>query len=334
MFDVVCVGGVTQDLFLNTKSELISLRTPSSNEELIAYPVGAKILVKDVIKSFGGGAFNSSVSLSRLGLKVGIVSCVGEDNLGKEILKRMKSEKIKFLGCKSKTKTGFSIILDSIDEDRTILSYRGSNEMLSFNSVKKDKLKTKWFYLSSVSGKALGAEELIVKLAVKKKIKLFMNPSTYMAKLGFERLRNIISHLNILDLNKEEAEYITGIKGIADNLKWLKNLVKEVVVITDGKNGAYAYDGSFFYRIRGRKTKVVETTGAGDAFASTFLYSYIKNKDISESLKLAMANAVSVVSNYGAQNGLLSSMDLKKKSQKLRARVVKSRKFSHAPKRI
>ena len=334
MFDVVCVGGVTQDLFFNTKSELISLRTPSSNEELIAYPVGAKILVKDVIKSFGGGAFNSSVSLSRLGLNVGIVSCVGEDSIGKDVLNRMKEEKVKFLGCKSKTKTGFSIILDSIDEDRTILSYRGSNEMLSFNKVNKKRLRTKWFYLSSVSGKALGAEEIVVKLAIKKKMKLFMNPSTYMAKLGFDKLRNIISHLNILDLNKEEAEYITGLKGIEKNLKWLKNLVKDVVVITDGKNGAYAYDGNFFYRIKGRKTKVVETTGAGDAFASTFLYSYIKKGDISKSLKLAMTNAMSVVSNYGAQNGLLSSMDLKKKSQKLKVRVAKSKKFSYAPKRI
>ncbi len=327
MFDVICVGGATKDIFLNTKSELINLRTENSSEELIAYPLGSKILVKDVVESFGGGAFNASVSLSRLGNKVGIISCLGSDYTGKEIEKRFREESIKFLGCKSKAKSGFSIILDSFDEDRTILSYRGSNEMLSFNKINKNKIKAEWIYLSSVSGKALGTSELIVKYAVKNKIKLFMNPSTYMAKLGFEKLSGIIKHLNILDLNKEEAEFITGERGIEKNLKYLKNFVKDVVIITDGKKGAYAYNGERFYRLKMRKNKVVETTGAGDAFASTFLSYFKSGETIKEALTMAGLNARSVVSMYGAQNGLLTSEELKRRTKKTEISVRSSKKF-------
>ena len=327
MFDVICVGGVTEDLFLNTKSELISIKTSNSDEELIAYPSGSKILVKNVFRSFGGGSFNAAVSLSRLGLKTGIVACVGSDDVGKRILKHMRAEKIKFLGHTSNSETGFSVILDSINEDRTILSFRGSNEMLSFSRLNKKKIKSKWIYLSSVNGKAIGTSELIARYAVKHNIKLFMNPSTYMAKLGINRLKNIINKLNILDLNKEEAEFIASQGSIENNLRWLRTLVKDLVIITDGKNGAFAYDGSYFYRVKSMRSKVVETTGAGDSFASTFLFGFIKTKDIKKSLKLAITNASSVVEYYGAQNRLLSEKELTKRTKKIKTSVKRSKNF-------
>ena len=87
-----------------------------------------------------------------------------------------------------------------------------------------------------------------------------------------------------------------------------------ITIITDGKNGAYAYDSEKFYHCGEFPATVVSTLGAGDAFASTFVASIIKtNCDIETSLKYASVNAASVVEQFGAQGGFLTFDEIKKK---------------------
>lgn len=327
MFDIISVGGATVDLFVNTSSELITISNGSLKEDLLAYPVGSKILIKSIERRFGGGGFNTAVSLSRLNLKTGFLCCLGRDNNSSLILKRIKSEKINFLGYRTDKPSGFSIVLDSIDEDRTILSFRGSNDFFDFKRVNKNKLKTKWFYISSFTEHGLNSINELVDFAVKHNIKLAFNPSTYLAKLGFRKLKKIITNLNVLVLNKEEAGYITEEPNVEEMLLKLKKYVKDVVVITDGKNGAFCYDGSDFYRANILKVKVLETTGAGDAFSSTFVYSTIKGYNITKRLQLAMINSSSVVKHMGAQEILLKERDLLNASKRRRVKIKKSKRF-------
>jgi len=79
-----------------------------------------------------------------------------------------------------------------------------------------------------------------------------------------------------------------------------------IAVITDGKNGAYAYDGQVKQSIAARKVDVVETTGAGDAFASSFLAGMILKQNIEFALQIGLANSESVIKEVGAKNTLLS----------------------------
>ena len=329
MFDVITVGGAVVDFFIKTHPEIITIdnRRVLHREELIAYPVGSKILIDSVNKNFGGGAFNAAVSFSHLGLKTGFLGCLGRDSNGVSILHRMGEEKIEFLGHFSDVENGFSIILDSYDEERTILTFRGSNDLFDFNKVDKSKLKTRWFYISSFTKAGFKSFKKLVDFAVRNEVKLAFNPSTYLAKMGFERLRKIITNLDILVLNRVEAEFISNEKFVKNMLLWLKDYVRRVVVVTDGKNGAFAFDGELFYRVRVPKVRVRETTGAGDAFSSTFVYGMMKRDDVVFSLKAAMLNSMSVVSHLGAQNILLSESELLRSLTRKRIVVRSSKSF-------
>ena len=87
--------------------------------------------------------------------------------------------------------------------------------------------------------------------------------------------------------------------------------VREIVIITNGKEGAYAYDGKKQYFQEIIKPKRVEdSTGAGDAFGSTFFYFYSIEYPIEKAMYYAAKNASSVVEKKGAQDGLLHYDDL------------------------
>ena len=80
----------------------------------------------------------------------------------------------------------------------------------------------------------------------------------------------------------------------------------KIVVITDGKAGAQVTDGETIYYFPAYSAPAVDTLGAGDSFASAFVAGLIREGDIEFALKLASANASSVVRYFGAKPGLLS----------------------------
>jgi len=80
-------------------------------------------------------------------------------------------------------------------------------------------------------------------------------------------------------------------------------------VITDGKKGAHAYNGINTYKITPGKQKIVETTGAGDAFASGVTAGLIIKKDLEYALKLGQAEAENVIMHIGAKENLLTRKD-------------------------
>jgi fructokinase len=89
------------------------------------------------------------------------------------------------------------------------------------------------------------------------------------------------------------------------------------IVITDGEKGAYVSNGEDIFYLAVTVNQKAETVGAGDAFCSGFLASYIENEDFKRSLAWGIANSGSVVSSVGGANGLLKKKDLKKQGSKL-----------------
>ena len=159
--------------------------------------------------------------------------------------------------------------------------------------------------------------EKISDYAKKNNIKILFNPSTYLARRGYHFLKNIIDNTEILILNREEASLITNKNNINEMLEKINSYGVKIAVITDGENGNWAYDGYNYkhYRLEAGHPNVVETTGAGDAFASAFLASIIKKDNIVLGLKTGRANAESVIQNYGAKNILLNWNKAVKKSK-------------------
>ena len=308
MYDVITVGSATVDIFVKTHySEIIKRCKKKGIEcDLQAYPIGSKILVDKMHETVGGCGVNTAIALKRLGHKVAFLGNVGKGNNANFILDQLKADNVEVLAIKDKTvESGTSIILDSIEHDRTILAFKGANNHLQWSKINKNKLKTKWFYFSTMIGESFNTQTKLAKYAKNNNINIIFNMSEYLAEKGLTYCKPILQHTTIFICNKEEASLLTKKSQPKDQFKKLTKAGPKIVIITDGEQGAIAYNQTNTYHIKTKKVKVVETTGAGDAFASSFLSGMIKKNDIKFALQLARTNAESVIQHHGATNKLL-----------------------------
>ncbi|MGE0792649.1 MAG: carbohydrate kinase family protein [Candidatus Woesearchaeota archaeon] len=324
MFDVITIGSATVDAFAYTEtSELIKIQDSNSEQEFLAYKVGDKVIINELDFMIGGGGTNTAVSFSRLGFKTAYLGKLGADENGTKILNLLNKENIQFIGARE-GQTGYSIILDSFQKDRTILTYKGVNNELREADVLLSNLQTKWLYASSMIGKSFETLKSIIKVVKKTGAKIAFNPSSYQAKRGLSELGEILTNVDVLILNKDEAQLLINDKedNTINLIRKLSKLGPEYIVITDGKNGVVAtHEGKIYSATPSQNIKVVECTGAGDAFASGFVAGLILEKDISYSLKLGMIQSENVIVKLGAKSDLIFKQDIENKMNEFKGEI-------------
>ena len=327
-YDFITVGSATFDVLARTNfSEVIKIIDPKGETDLLAFPSGAKILINELEFSTGGGGTNAAVSLSRLGHKVAFLGKLGDGTNSEFIRKNLVNEKISMLCAHGKGMVGYSVILDTLEHDRTILAYKGINDDLHNEDVPYKKLRAKWFYFSSMMNESFRTMEKLADFAQKNEIKIVFNPSMYLAEKGSGFLGNVLSRTEVLVLNKEEAYLLVGNSNPNDMVKKLAELGPKIVIVTDGKNEVYVYDRKYLYWAKPPQVRVVDATGAGDAFASSFASGLIRKQKIEACMKLAVVNSMSVLSYYGAKNILLKYNEASRAVKKLKMKIFK-RKIS------
>ena len=311
-YDVITIGSATVDAFARTDTNKILYQ-----HHRFCYPSGTKIILSELIFTTGGGGTNTAVSFSRLGLKTAFLGRVGKYANASRVIYELKKDRVDTsLVIKGEGRTGYSIILDPKGHDRTVLTYKGSSNDLKLNQVKLSKLNTKWIYMSAMMEESYKTAAKIAEYASKKGIKIAFNPSSYLAKKGRKYLAPILSRTDIIVLNKEEAEMITQKRTVEHMLKEMRKIGPKITIITDGSKGTLAYDGKLMRIAKPHKIKVIDTTGAGDSFASAFVAGIIQGKTIEESLKMGTSNAESVISYVGAKAGLLTKKEMEKALKK------------------
>lgn len=326
MYHVITVGSNTLDVFVHTDAKLVKVHEPGTKKTedklCVAYPLGAKILITELDFQIGGGGTNTAASFKKLGLKTAYLGKIGHDENGVKILHELNKLHIEFIGAFGKT-SGYSVILDSKKHDRTILAHKGSNDNFKYAEVDKTKLKTKWFYFSSMMSSSLELLKSLARYAKKNKIKLAFNPSEYLVVKGKQELKPILETTSILVFNKEEAFLLSKKKTLKTAFQDLIKVIKKggLVIITDGPNGVYLYDGEQIIHAHPKKIKLAETTGAGDAFASAFTSAIIYGLDIKKALRMGMIQAESVIQSRGAKNKLLNKKEMISALKKDRRKV-------------
>lgn len=309
-YDVVTIGSATVDQFADTCSELIRIETPTTREQLIAFPLGSKVLVNELNLSVGGGGTNCAVTFSRLGLNTAYLGKVGNDGNGEFIIDALRKENIDFIGARNGT-TGLSIILNSFAHDRTILAFKGCNNDLQLDEITP--FESGWVYLASMLGDSF---DTVVSLLSSSHYRVAFNPSNYQAERGYKALLPLLEKVEILVMNREEACKFLGFKveekiDMTHLLKEMTQLPPRLFAITDGGEGVHVYDREHYYRGWPRPDlEVKETTGAGDAFASTFTAACIFGESVNKAIHLAMTNAESVLLHQGAKEKLLNRKEL------------------------
>ncbi len=299
MYDIITLGSATVDVFVNVKEEVKNHK----DHQDILYHLGSKMLVDDLVFTTGGGGTNTAVAFSRLGLKTGFLGIVGSDANGELILQELYKEGVDFLGKIKNGKTGYSIVLPG-PYDRVILSYKGVNNELISSNLHLSLLHTKWLYVSTLLGKSLDSLPNLFNFAKQHGIKVAFNLSEYLARQGLNKLKDCIKNADILILNKEEASFLTGKKEIEEIVLKISKVSKGVIVITDSYRPIYAYHNGTIYKKSVKKIIPKDNTGAGDAFASGFVYGIMSGKGIENALDYGCKEASSVLTHIGAKNNL------------------------------
>lgn len=330
---VFTIGSATMDVFVECDSaNILSVYSKDSSANYMSYPYGAKLDMSNFSSKVGGGGVNTAMNFANLGFDTTAIIKIGDDIYSQGILENFKNSTVK-TDCIIQDKsisTGFSIILVSFQGDRTVLANRGANALIKLEDINFDKLKdADWLYIAPLNGESNKVLEPLVNFAKENDIKVCFNAGTTSIKQGFEYMKKILTTADVVVMNKEEASMCSGIKvrpdtktehysdaiihpDIKQMLLKLKIKDYQVVVITDGGNGAYAYDGKDFYYCPVFQSPVISTLGAGDAFASTFFASLREtNFDISTSLMYASVESSSVVSKFGATEGLITFDEIK-----------------------
>lgn len=335
MSEVITIGSATMDVFVESDdANIVSVYTKNKKSEFMSYPYGAKIEIEDFSSQVGGGGVNTACNFANLGFKTGAIFKIGDDIYSNGILGSFEGKNIDLTNIiqDPKINTGFSIILVSFQGDRTVLAHRGANAQIKKSDINFDAIKSaKLLYIAPLNGNSTKVLDDIVTFAKDNDVKICFNAGTSSIKKGFNYLKKILENAHIVVMNKEEAIMATGIQvrpdtknekfsqefihpDIKEMFKKLKIKEYQAIIITDGKQGAYAYDGTNYYFCPPFDSTVVSTLGAGDAFASTICASLWKNGlDIGKALMYASVNSAGVVSQFGATQGLMTFDEIEQK---------------------
>jgi sugar/nucleoside kinase (ribokinase family) len=237
---------------------------------------------------------------------------VGKDTEGQEIIDTLVKAKVDVSKLKidRDKKTSFSIII----------SYQGERSILVFHSFKPEDfelpktLDTDWLFVGPLGENHKSLYSKITALASENNINIAINPGSAQINDGLESFGALLRVAKVLFVNKEEGQKLAGISGVAnvrDIITALKKTGVEVVVITDGKDGAYAATSDEFFKIGPYPGHRLEATGAGDAFTSAFLAGYTRGEKIFTCLQWGVTNSASVIEKIGAQDGLLNLPTIK-----------------------
>ena len=316
MTKIICIGSTCKDVFFPTAEGRI-VETPEEilSQRKIEFELGAKYRIEERHEALGGCAANVAVGLARLGVSAGCYSHIGNDKNADWILEVLEKNNVEttLVTKDNELSSDMSaIVVDKKSGERVIFSNQKVNAKLEIIPEKIS--SAEWIFVGDLHGD--WQKDLSVILAVAKEydIKLAYNPKQSQIHDDVKKIVEIIAGTTALFLNKDEALEILSQTGnfstaeLKDEnflLQELKKLGAGIVVITDGVRGAWASDGDETFFVPGRKVNAVDSTGAGDAFASGFLGAHLKDKTVQECLEWGIVNSSHSVQFYGAIEGLL-----------------------------
>lgn len=314
---ILTIGDASEDIFVEVRDAKIEKSHKFVSGQALCFELGEKIPVKNVLYEIGGSACNTAIGFSKLGMTVSAMTVLGYDSAAEKIIERLEEGSVKTKGIvwDNKLNTHFSIIFN-LGEERTILVYRCLKDYSVL--VPKKSLSAKWIYLAPTGQNTEKIAERLVELAAERNLKIAWNPGSIQIDQGVHQYKNLLQNTNILLLNREEGIKFTRLavkSKVEDILRVLHSLGPKIVVITEGKQGAYVYDGKVFYKINALDKKRIDATGAGDSFSVGFVGKLIlennfSKEQITEALKWGIINSTSVVNKIGAQAGLLTNIQI------------------------
>jgi sugar/nucleoside kinase (ribokinase family) len=326
--DLLTIGDVTMDSFL-LPSETDVLCNVNSQDCSICFSYGDKIPVKNLDFSVGGNASNNSVGARRLGVNVGLVTTLGGDLIGNQIMEYLDKEGVDLTYAIQQPMAGTNY--------STIITYGGERTIFSYHSPRSYEFpihlpQVPWVYMTALGETSVPfIHHILDWLDANPTIQLAYNPGSVQLRGDPAILSRIIARTNLIYVNRKEAELISEFHESEGKEKELLQKLSEkgpkTVIVTDSRDGSYIYDGNIFVKAGVLPVDAYERTGAGDAFGAGCLAAIIKGKTLHEALLWGTLNSASVIGYVGSQKGLLHDSELAVWLDRARSSGVKVEEF-------
>jgi ribokinase len=297
-FDVVGFGALNVD-------KLFKVNKIAEAEE--------ESFIENCVEACGGSAANTIVGLARLNCKVGFVGKVGCDREGDLLLKDFHKEGVDTEGVIRAKRGKSGSVMGFVDKDgaRALCIDSGVNDTIKLSEVNTAYVSQARFlhFTSFVGEKSFQTQKKLLN-ALPETVKVSFDPGVLYARRGLAQVEPIIKKSYVLMPNVVELELLTGKKDYCKGADALIGKGVKIVAVKLGGDGCYVTDGRERHLIEAFKVKVVDTTGAGDAFCAGFLYGLLNGKSLYECGRLGNFVASRCTMKMGARTGLPFTKDL------------------------
>jgi len=311
IFDIVCIGAALIDMVAQVE------RFPSDDDE---------VFVSNLSLLSGGAAANTAYACGKMGLLTAFIGKLGQaDIFSNKIINDFKEASVetKLIKYSDNYKTGSAYVALNKRGERRIYAYSGAANYLTKNDLLEEEISaTKLIFLSSLRN----IEPLLQasKIGKSRNIPVILNPGMLIIDQGFNNIKELLEKTDIFILSEREFKTLFNFTEV--NLS--EDLIKErsvslfalgikVIVITLGKKGAFLLTTMGNELIQPLKLeKIIDTTGAGDAFSAGFLFGLVqklslKFEHLRNDVKIGNFVAGQCIQKLGARNGIPGRNELK-----------------------
>jgi len=292
-------------------------------------------VVTEAALSPGGSAANTIYGLARLGIRTGFTGVVGNDAEGKIMLQDFQKARVDTsqIRLKHGTQTGSVLCLSDRLGKRSLYVIPGANNLLAIDDLDMTYInQAKFLHLSSFADDRQFKVLLELMDKLDPSVKVSFTPGALYATKGLKALAPVLARTHVLFINQSEIEQLTKGDIAAGAEKCLKQGCHTVVVTlgqgTIWKNvraTSYIRDIENEYIVEPGKQNIIsaiDTTGAGDAFATGFLYGLLSSKGLEECGRLGDIVAQFSIAKIGAREGLPTFNELAQRYQELYSRQL------------
>ncbi len=263
--------------------------------ELMAQQFGSQ-------RASGGSTANTMSGLSQLGIETGFLSKIGNDEVGEFFKKQMTDTRVQPLLLTTETPTGRAIAMVTPDGERTFATCLGAAAELCADDIQPE-LIDGWdiFYVEGYLVANPALLEKAIDTAHAKGMTIAMDMASYneVQKHRDLLLRLLEDKLDIVFANEEEAKMLTGLEP-EDALHYIAERC-QIAVVKVGAKGAFVQRGNEVVTIPPLETRVVDTTGAGDMWASGFLAGLVKGETLQKCGMMGAIVAKNIIGVVGAK---------------------------------
>ncbi len=330
--NLLTIGDVAIDQYMEIDDATV---VEKDDVKILQLLYGGKIPVETYRATIAGNSCNVAITANKLGLKSAVFTNIGDDPNGNKFIETF-------------TKAGIDTELCLVDKAsptnvHTIVSFETERTILSHHPKRQYRITDlmawidkngypDWLYYTSMPPNFKDFQsDLITYLKSNHRMGVCFNPGSFHIKEGVAAIRQFLSVTDILFVNLEEAQFILQTESIdvEDLHDILHTMGPKITVITDSVNGSSAFDGNKLEKmgILLHDKKIVDTTGAGDAFSASFLSALHHQKNIKDALIWGSINAANVITQIGSIHGQLTLDEMDNLE-----RIVKTRKSFSEPK--